>query len=245
MPSEALIFKKSEIQFKLFDLHSANRIKLKDDELFTKSAILFTIIRKKIHPYNLLLIHRTDRGTKHRNEISFPGGKYEPETDDTLIDTAIREAEEEIGISKAGIEILGCMHDFPTLTRYIITPIIGVVDEDQSYCRQPSEVRRILKIPISYFAKKQNFNERFITLDQKKFPVYYYNYFDDEQKRIYTIWGATAHMIQEFLYQIYSIKLSGLNLERFSLKEIKNLKNNLKFKRRLSNGFNHENNKTS
>ncbi|MFO8020349.1 MAG: CoA pyrophosphatase [Promethearchaeia archaeon] len=238
MPPDSLIFDKSEIQRKLFALDSPKRIKLKGDEFFTKSAILFTIIRNDTHPYKLLLIHRTDRGTKHRNEISFPGGRHEPETDVSLIDTAIREAMEEIGVSRTDVEILGCMHDFPTLTRYIITPIIGVINKNQRFCKQETEVRRILKIPIDYFADKHNFNERLFIINHKKFPVYYYNYFDEVQKRIYTIWGATAHMIQEFLHHIYSVQLSESGIKRFTIEKIKNLKNNLKFKRKLSNGFN-------
>ena len=240
MDPHSFVFNKEVIQEKLFALNSPNRITLQD-EFFTNSAVLFALLPNDNLSYNLLLIHRTDRGTKHRGEISFPGGKYEPELDNNAVDTAVREAVEEIGISRGNVELLGCMDDFPTLTRYIITPVIGVVKNNQSFTKQDSEVRRILKIPIAYFAEKANFNERFFKIDHKKFPVFFYNYFDEIQNRFYIIWGATAHMIVSFLREIYQIQLSELGIERFDFEEIKTLKNNIKFKRKLSNGFNHNN----
>ena len=130
MDTANLIYDEDLIKRALFPCDSSLRISIKD-EFFTSSAVLFSIIPYEDKPYNLVLIHRTDKGTRHRGEMSFPGGKFEPVLDNSLRDTALRETEEEIGVSKENIKIIGCLDDFPTMTKYIITPFIGIIDKDQ------------------------------------------------------------------------------------------------------------------
>lgn len=236
MNSSNLIFNKTLIRDKLIPCNSPLRISLRD-EFFTSSAILFSIIPYNNKPYDLVLIHRTDRGTRHRGEISFPGGKFESENDKTLLDTALRETEEEIGVPKNKIELIGCLDDFPTMTKYIITPFIAIIDKDQKLVKEDGEVRRILKVPIDFFIKKQNFREQAIDIGGNQFPIFYFNYIDSESNEKYTIWGATAYMISNFIETVYGITMSNLGLKRFKLEKIKDLKEYIKYRDQIKKKF--------
>ncbi|TFF95254.1 MAG: CoA pyrophosphatase, partial [Promethearchaeota archaeon] len=201
MKPSNLIFDKELIKSKLLDCTSPARRRI-EDKYFTPSAVLFPLIPHSHKPYEILVIKRTNRGLKHRGEMSFPGGKVEPR-DTSLQDTALRECEEEIGVPWNNVELLGCLHDFPTLTRYIITAFVGIIDKDQELTRQVSEVEAIVKVPIDFFVGKKNFKERAFDIEGKKFPIFYFNYKDPTTGRKFTIWGATAYMIATFILMIY------------------------------------------
>lgn len=228
MDSLNLIFNKDLIKKKIFPYNSSSRIVIKDN-FFTSSAILFAIIPYKNKPYELILIHRTDKGRKHRGEMSFPGGKLESQ-DKSLEDTALRECEEEIGVPRKNIKIIGCLHDFPTLTQYIITPFLGIINKNQKLIRDDREVQAIVKVPIDFFISKKNFKEKAFNIEGNKFPIFYFNYKNREDGKIYTIWGATAYMIVSFIEIVYNYSLSELGLKRFNLLKIKALKDYIKYK---------------
>ncbi len=233
---DSLIFNEALIKSKLFDCDSPSRISLKDD-FFTRSAVLFSIIPYENKPYDLILIHRSNLGTRHRGEMSFPGGKFEEDKDKTIKDTALRESGEEIGVSRENIKIIGCLDDFPTMTKYIITPFVAVIDKNQQLIREEREVQRILKIPIDFFTSKTQFREQTIEVDGNKFPVFYFNYFDKDSGQKYTVWGATAYMIVTFIETVYGFTLSSLGLKRFKLEKIKDLKEYIKYRDKITKKF--------
>lgn len=218
-----LLFDENLIKKKLYSYDSPERIKVKD-EFFTPSAVLFTIIPHKDEPYELVVIHRTNKGVKHRGEMSFPGGKFDIKQDRTLEDTALRETEEEIGVPRESVKILGCLHDFPTMSQYIITPYIGTINKDLEMIREEREVQAIVKVPISFFVGKKHFREQTFEIAGEKLPVFYFNYKDKITNKTYTIWGATAYMIVSFIELVYDLKLSKLGIRRFNINEIKDLK---------------------
>jgi len=221
---------------KLLSFDSPSRLKIVDD-FFTKSAVLFTIIPNNNKPYELVIILRSDKGEKHRGEMSFPGGKFDSNLDKSLHDTALRECEEEIGVPRGKIKILGCLHDFPTMTQYLITPFVGIINKDQKLIKDEREVQEIIKVPINFFIEKKSFNETKMDFEGKPFPVFFFNY--RVNKKNYLIWGATAYMITSFVKLIYGYDLSTLGLRRFSVNEIKSLKsiilNREKFTNHLKN----------
>jgi len=233
---DSLIFNETLIKSKLFSCDSPSRISLRDN-FFTRSAVLFSIIPYENKPYDLILIHRSNLGTRHRGEMSFPGGKFEKNEDITLRDTALRESGEEIGVSKENIKIIGCLDDFPTMTKYIITPFVAVIDKNQQLIREEREVQRILKIPIDFFTSKTQFREQAIEVDGNKFPVFYFNYFDKDNGQKYTVWGATAYMIVTFIEMVYGFTLSSLGLKRFKLEKIKDLKEYIKYRDKITKKF--------
>ncbi|TFF87605.1 MAG: CoA pyrophosphatase [Promethearchaeota archaeon] len=232
MLPENLIFNTQLIQRNLIPCSNRRRLPL-NDTTFLHSAILFPIIPLPDRPFKIVLIHRTNRGTKHRGEISFPGGKIEP-NDKTLRETAFRECEEEIGVPREEIKILGCLNDFPTMTKYIISPFVAKIDPNRKLVPEEREVQAILKVPIDFFINKTNFKEQAFNINQKKFPVYYFNYFSEEHQKFYTIWGATAYMIVTFIEMVYNYKLSELGLKRWFLKEVKDLKDFLKYRKDIT-----------
>ncbi|MFX0056783.1 MAG: NUDIX hydrolase [Candidatus Hodarchaeota archaeon] len=229
-------FNEAFIRQKLIPCDSNLRIKLKD-KFFTSSAVLFSIIPYETKPYELILIHRTNRGTRHRGEMSFPGGKFEPKLDNSLEDTALRETEEEIGVSKKNVKIIGCLDDFPTMTKYIITPFVGLIDKDQKLIKDDREVQEIVKIPIDFFIKKKNFREQAVDILGNKFPVFYFNYTNKENGKKFTVWGATAYMISNYLERVYNYNLSESGLKRFKLDKIKLVKEYIKYRDRITKNF--------
>lgn len=228
-----LIYNENLLKKNLFSLDSPNRFSLKDD-FFTPSAVLFTIRNIPDKPYELVLIHRTEKGLNHRGEMSFPGGKFDSKYDKSIEDTALRETEEEIGVRREKVKILGCLHDFPTISQYIITPFIGVVNENQQMIKEDREVQAIVRVPIDFFIYKKNFREQTFDINGKKLPVFYFNYKDKINHKTYTIWGATAYMIVSFIELIYGLKMSTLGIKRFNTNEIKDLKNFLMHRNQIN-----------
>jgi len=214
-----LNFNENLIKKKIFPCDSPSRTSL-NDSFFTKAAVLFSIIPHENKPYELILIHRSNEGTRHRGEMSFPGGKFEPELDKTLKDTALRETEEEIGVPREDIRIIGCLDDFPTISKFIVTPFLGIISKDQKLKRDEREVQKILKVPIDFFMNKTNFIEQEFSVADEKYPVLYFNYFNEKNGQIYTIWGATAFLITHFLELVYNVQIGSTKARRPTLDEI-------------------------
>ena len=221
MDLQKLFFNETSIKEKIFSLDSQSVISIQDD-FFTTSAVLFTLVPHEQKPYELVLIHRANKGTRHRGEMSFPGGKFDPKLDISLKDTALRECEEEIGVPRDEIKIIGRLNDFPTMTQFIISPFIGVINKDQELVRDQREVQEIIKVPINFFIEKKNFRETTMDFGGKPFPVFFFNY--EANHKNYMIWGATAFMIVTFIEMVYNHAISDLGLRRFTLEEIKPLK---------------------
>lgn len=221
MDLQKLFFNENSIKEKIFSLDSQSVISIQDD-FFTTSAVLFTLVPHEQKPYELVLIHRANKGSCHRGEMSFPGGKFDPKLDNSLKDTALRECEEEIGVPRDEIKIIGRLNDFPTMTQFIISPFIGVINKEQELVRDQREVQEIIKVPINFFIEKQNFRETAMDFGGKPFPVFFFNY--EVNHKNYMIWGATAFMIVNFIEMVYNHAISDLGLRRFTLEEIKPLK---------------------
>ena len=169
--------------------------------------------------------------------MSFPGGRFDPDADNSLQDTALRETEEEVGVPQNKIKILGCMHDFPTMTKFVITPFIGIIDKNQKLIKDEREVQEILKIPIDFFVYKKNFREQAFDIEGNKFPIFYFNYKNEEDGKTYVVWGATAYMISTFIETIYDVNISELGLPRFNLEKIRDLKDYIKYRHEITSKF--------
>jgi 8-oxo-dGTP pyrophosphatase MutT (NUDIX family) len=112
----------------------------------TPAAVLVPII---LHPEpSLLLTRRTSHLKKHAGQVSFPGGRIDPEDKDAVA-TALREAEEEVGLDPTRVEIVGRMDEYVTGTGFIITPVIGLLPPGLSFRPSPNEVEAIFEFPFS------------------------------------------------------------------------------------------------
>jgi 8-oxo-dGTP pyrophosphatase MutT (NUDIX family) len=157
------------------------------------SAVLIPIYYQAGKHY-ILFTRRTELVHHHKGEISFPGGGYHPE-DGTLLQTALRESYEEIGLAPQDVKILGELDDI--LTRgspYVISPFIGVIQPDYKFTPSNFEIAEIIIIPVAALLEnncRQDLSE--IWLDGRKIDAFVYVYQD---KRII---GATARILKQFL----------------------------------------------
>jgi hypothetical protein len=138
--------------------------------------------------------------------MSFPGGIPDPKVDHSLEDTALRETEEELGIRRDKISILGSFNDHLTPKKFIITPIVGYLKEPQEMKKEDKEVKEIVKIPIKFFANKANYRERTYKLHGETIAVGKFKY-KLKGGKSYVIFGATSHIIVDYLESVYNLNL--------------------------------------
>jgi 8-oxo-dGTP pyrophosphatase MutT (NUDIX family) len=142
--------------------------------------------------WQLLFTKRTNGLAKHQGEISFPGGAAE-EGDGDLIDTAVRETCEEIGICKDQIKVIGVMEPVPTVSNYCVLPVIAIVSWPQPLKLNPTEVDNILLIPVDWLRQENNwYRQDFNYTPGKTKPILHYKDFNGEH-----LWGITAGLAQK------------------------------------------------
>jgi 8-oxo-dGTP pyrophosphatase MutT (NUDIX family) len=151
--------------------------------------------------WHILFIRRTQiDGDMHSGQVAFPGGASDP-GDYNPVATALREAEEEIGISSNQVAILGTLGQMRTISNYIITPVIGILDWPVALRPAPSEVSRIFTIPLAWLADPSNriINQRKLPTTGESLPVIHYQEYDGE-----ILWGASARIMMELLEALQS-----------------------------------------
>lgn len=144
--------------------------------------------------WHLLFTRRTETLNDHSGQVSFPGGQCDPE-DETHETTALREAEEEIGLRRQDVELLGRVNEVVTVTHYEITPVVGVFRFPYSFLVSTIEVGRVFTMPLNWLATPRNFWE--FQHPYANHPTIAYHPFDGE-----LLWGATARIVQNFLRTI-------------------------------------------
>jgi 8-oxo-dGTP pyrophosphatase MutT (NUDIX family) len=168
------------------------------------SAVLVPIYYKA-GQYYILFTKRTEGLTRHKGQISFPGGARH-ERDRTLADTALRESAEEIGLAPERVKILGELDDIRTeTTNYIITPFVALIPYPYQFKADGNEVAEIIEAPISMLMDKGILHQRKAVLGDKPMSFYVYKY------RGRVIWGATAKILHQFL-DVFSRALESLRL---------------------------------
>ena len=162
------------------------------DASLVPSAVLLPIYYKQ-GQCHILFTKRTGKVKEHKGEISFPGGAYE-DGDRTLIDTALRECAEEIGLAAEAVELLGELDDMLTIgTGYIMSPFVGAIPWPYPLKLDPTEVEEIIEVPISALLDKDCLLQGTDTIDGQVVTTYFYHY------RGKVIWGATARILNQFL----------------------------------------------
>jgi 8-oxo-dGTP pyrophosphatase MutT (NUDIX family) len=160
------------------------------------AAVLIPLVCSQEKWY-LIFTRRTDLVRNHKGQVSFPGGAVEAE-DTCREDTALRETYEEIGIERQNIEILGCLWDMPTITGFVITPVVGRVLWPIDMRLAAEEVSRAFIVPLDWLAESTNREEIEVILpDGREEKVIHFKPYDGEK-----IWGATARITMNFLKAI-------------------------------------------
>lgn len=142
--------------------------------------------------YCILLNKRTDTVDDHKGEISFPGGRKDPE-DETLLDTALRETHEEMGISPDDVDVLGEIDDVPTNTSYLISTFVGTIPYPYEFAPSEAEVAEVLEVPISTLMDINSARDEVRVRDGELVNSVSYSYDG------HLIFGATARILSRFL----------------------------------------------
>ena len=168
------------------------RIQRINDSKMKISAVLVPVFFKA-GQYHLLFIQRTERVKNHKGQISFPGGAYE-KADGLLLNTALRETREEIGVAPEDIEVLGELDDTLTATsNYIISPFVGVIPYPYPFKLDKWETEELIEVPIIALLDKNYFSESITIQNGEEINTYFFKYADR------SIWGATAKILKQFL----------------------------------------------
>lgn len=159
-----------------------------DGQPFTAAAVLFPIILRE-QGYTVLLTQRTDHLRDHGGQISFPGGRVEAD-DRTPLDAALRETEEEIGLLRQHIEIIGYLPEYRTGTGFCVTPVMGLVQPPFNLKLDTFEVAEAFEVPLEFFLDTKN-HQRHSIHYRGALRQYYAMPYGSR-----FIWGATAGMIR-------------------------------------------------
>jgi len=143
----------------------------------------------------VLLTERTTHLSSHSGQIAFPGGKTDPE-DTSPIDTALREAEEEIGLQRRQVEVLGSLPVYTTGSAFIVTPVVALVQACYSMTPNPHEVADVFEVPLSFLMDPANHRHHSVEWAGSHREWFSMPYTDAVAERF--IWGATAGMLRNF-----------------------------------------------
>ena len=142
---------------------------------------------------HLVFTKRTERVGTHKGQISFPGGTLSP-ADPSLLDTALRECEEEVGLPRAAVEPLGALDDTETVaTQFVITPWVGVIRGPVAWRPDGEEIERVIEVPFAALVDRANVRVEHWERGGVVREMYFYDY------RGETIWGATARIVKHYL----------------------------------------------
>lgn len=153
----------------------------------TPAAVLVPLVNRP-EGLTLLLTQRSATLPDHPGQISFPGGRLEPD-DDGAVGAALREAREEIGLDGARVSVLGQLAPYQTVTGYHVTPIVGWVEPPFDLVVEPVEVDEAFEVPLSFVLDTRHVQRHFRMLGELRRDYFAIPYADRY------IWGATAAMI--------------------------------------------------
>jgi len=156
----------------------------------TPASVLVPVVA---HPGGLtvLFTQRTSQLRSHSGQISFPGGRAEPE-DPSPEFTALREAGEEIGLKAGQVEVLGRLPEYLTRTGYRVTPVVGLLTPPLELTPDPREVQEVFEVPLAFLLDPRNHQRRTREVQGRSVSFYAIAYGERD------IWGVTAGILVNF-----------------------------------------------
>ncbi len=167
---------------------------LKSNGTLRDASVLIPIYADQ-NDLHVVLTKRAAHLKHHPGQVSFPGGKVEP-SDGTLINTALRESEEEIGLLREDVEIVGQLTRYPTISGYEITPIIGLIPKDYVFTPDHNEVAEVFTVPLQHFLNENNHYNIQVKQRGINHTVHFMPYLS------YNIWGATAAILKDLVLHV-------------------------------------------
>ncbi len=141
--------------------------------------------------WHIIYTRRTDKVESHKGQVSFPGGACD-EGEITPEQTALREADEEIGINPADVKVIGKLSRMVTISKFRVSPVVGIIPFPYAFKTAGIEVARVFTIPLLWLADRNNYWE--FSLPGSSRSVIAYHPYDGE-----LLWGATARMTVDFM----------------------------------------------
>ncbi|MHB2154588.1 NUDIX hydrolase [Calditrichota bacterium GD2] len=186
----------SHIKQKLADYQTRDFL-FRKDVAGVPAAVLFPLFFKDSEPY-LLFTRRTDKVEHHKNQISLPGGRKDDEDAD-LLQTALRETEEEIGVKPKDVQVLGQTDRFLTNTYYLVTPFVGVIPYPYNFKISESEIDYLIEAPLLHLLDEKNFETKIVSKDGVNWLLHYYHYQNE------VIWGVTGFLLSNFFSIVFGL----------------------------------------
>lgn len=167
-------------------------------EALTPAAVLVPIVLRPEAP-TLLLTQRTAHLRDHASQISFPGGRIEPE-DASVVHAALRETQEEVGLDAEHIEVVGYLPEYRTSTGFSVTPVVAFVTPPFPLQPDPFEVAEVFEVPLAFLLDPANHQQHEVHWRGRLRQYYAMPYGD------YFIWGATAGMIMSLFHRLAELR---------------------------------------
>lgn len=155
-----------------------------------KYSILIPLLAKEGKLY-LLFTLRSEKLRRSPGEVCFPGGKCEPADVDDVA-TALREAQEEVGLLPQQVEVVCCLVPYQFDKNTLITPVVGFIDHNFHAQPNPDEVKTVFPVPLEYFLRPHIYHQNIVTKSGHHFIIHCFEYTSPEDGVTYHIKGFTA-----------------------------------------------------
>ena len=181
--------------------------RISSERVAARASVLVPLI-EHAGDLHVLLTRRTDHLRDHAGQVSFPGGRAEP-ADTDVADTALREAQEEVGLPRAQVDVIGHMPTYTTVTNFVVTPVVALVRPPfklADLALDAFEVAEAFHVPLSFLMDPANHQRHQFSFDghQRQFlSMPWQGRAADGTPREYFVWGATAAMLRN-LYRFLS-----------------------------------------
>lgn len=162
-----------------------------------RAAVLAPVL-KTSDGLSMLLTVRAAHLKSHKGQISFPGGGRDAGDVDAAAN-ALREADEEIGLPPGKVEIIGYLDDYPTISNYRVTPVVGIIEGPFEARPDPSEVADVFEVPMELVLDPKAYKRKKLSRDGLIFPYHELNW------QQYRVWGATAAMLWDMCKKVNDI----------------------------------------
>ena len=188
--------------------NKANKKDTRFQDYFTNpiqpAAVLIPFLRPfgPNSPWHILLTRRTNHVADHKGQVAFPGGRSEPNEEEPIL-TALREAQEEIGLNPEDVKILGTLSTIQTISNYLVTPVVGVIPWPYNFKLEEREVSKIFILPLVWLANSQNYHikNRSVKFPNSSTPIQlnvcYYKPYNNE-----TLWGVSAEITHQLISKL-------------------------------------------
>jgi 8-oxo-dGTP pyrophosphatase MutT (NUDIX family) len=160
------------------------------------AAVLVPLVVRE-EGMTVLLTQRADHLNDHAGQVSFPGGRHEP-FDANATATALREAQEEVGLDPKRVEVLGALPDYLTGTGFRVTPVVGLVHPPFIVQADSFEVAEVFEVPLSFLMDPSHHEVRVFRWEGGERRFFAMPYPRSDAAGDYFIWGATAGMLRNF-----------------------------------------------